>query len=191
MRRFFVGALPLAALLVSACQPALPELEGWRRPTAAEVKALKEARLADDPLDLPPVVEVRGDFNADGRGDRAVLMVSDSQDTFAPYVFDGAGGEPVELTRGDVRSRMFRYNLAVLPPLAVYGFCQEQADDDAACERHKDRKGQVIVFFEAGRGGSLFAWDGAHYVEHVIRDERDRASRTSSDGELPTFRPQG
>jgi hypothetical protein len=168
----------LATVLLVACQAPLPEVKGWRRITSAEAQALTEARRAEHPEQPAPVTEIQGDFNADGKPDRVVLMVNEAEDRFSPYLFDGAGAAPTELVRGDSRGRMSRYSLATLGAGAVYDFCIEDGHDEASCERDKALRGQIILFYEVDNGGSIFAWNGASFVERTIHGHG--GSRTSS-----------
>jgi hypothetical protein len=160
------AAVGLAAILLAACEAPLPEVAGWRAPTSAEIQSMIEARRAEQP---EPVTQVRGDFNGDGKPDRVALLVNETEDRFAPYLFDGAGAAPAELVHGEARSHMYHYSLAVLPAAAVYEFCTEDGHDEASCDRDKALHSPVILFFEVDNGGSLFAWNGVSFVERTIR----------------------
>lgn len=163
------AAVALAAILLAACQAPLPQVQGWRQITSGEAQALTEARRAEHPEQPPPITEVQGDFNSDGKPDRVVLMVNEAENRFAPYLFDGAGAAPAELVHGEARGHMSRFSLGVLPAGAAYDFCIEDSHDEASCERDKALHSPVILFYEVDNGGSLFAWNGVSFVERTIR----------------------
>jgi len=183
-----LGALVFVGLLATGCEAPLPKVEGWRQLSGREIASLTDARRAEHPEQPPPRVEVTGDFNGDGKPDRALLMVNQAGDRFAPYVFDGAGAAPVAVAGEEARDRLYRYSLAVMPEGSVYGFCDEGSLDTTNCEGLKSLRGAALIFFEVDNGGSIYGWDGSSYQGHKMPASGRRVGQAAPAEEHPLAR---
>lgn len=112
---------------------ALPE--GWRAPNDAELEGPLLIRRGDSPS---LYLSAMGDFNGDGRLDRAVLLVSDAQNQYGVFIDDGrSAATPL---------------LVGAPGAAVAGLGLETTALGA------------LRFFQFGASRFAIRWDGAAYT---------------------------
>jgi hypothetical protein len=119
--------------------PAWPE--GWRAPTDDELNGPNTVRRGDSPS---AYLAAEGDFNGDGRRDRAQLLVSETRDQYGVFVFDGRDSPYPVLVGG--------------PAIAVeqLGLAPGQAGR--------------IAFFVFGSSAFEIMWDGSVYAVAVSAD---------------------
>ena len=109
--------------------------EGWRPPNDAELDGPLVVSRGDSPS---LYLAATGDFNGDGRADRAVLLVSTTADQYGVFIEDGRG-QAAPLLVGS-------------PGVAV----KELGLESFA--------GGALRFFRFGGSRFLITWDGAAYA---------------------------
>jgi hypothetical protein len=119
--------------------PAWPE--GWRAPSDEELNGPHAIRRGDSPS---AYLSAEGDFNADGRGDRAVLLVSDARDQYGVFIFDGTANA---------------YPVLVGGPAAAVEALGLSPNADAG-----------LTFFLFGSSRFAIAWDGTAYAVAALAE---------------------
>jgi hypothetical protein len=109
--------------------------DGWRVPNDAELEGPLLIRRGDSPS---LYLAATGDFNSDGRPDRALLLVSDAQNQFGVFIDDGRSATTPLLVG--------------TPGAAVVGLGLETTSAGA------------LRFFQFGAAQYAIGWDGATYA---------------------------
>jgi len=141
-----------------------PGRPGWR--------AVAEADLASVPAAQRPPGQrfaVSGDFDGDGKADRAWVMVSDKGHRYGLFV--SRGGRSAEtLADGDV-SDLPNLVLALAKPGTYKTACAKGYGDDAQpCRRQVRARWTAIGFGSYESSDQIFFWDGKRFDSEFLSD---------------------
>lgn len=158
-----LGALAAALGLGGAApSPALPA--GWREPTGAErADLLRQARRSTAEPTLEQKLSVSGDFDGDGKTDRAAFLLNDRRGAFRLFVRRGATGRYEPLNYSEKITALGGYGLEVEPP----GTYADILDEDAKPVRTR-WPAVGAAYFESSY--VIFYWDGRRFGEIWLSD---------------------
>lgn len=170
MRRYLFGLI--LALTVTGCGERGGTPSGWRPATRDDVQA-QLAQLALDAESTPPAdqaQEVRGDFDGDGRIDRAALLVNNKAKSFALFVLR-SGRPPLRLTPDKSLSALWNTGLKIAPPGHYATACSRGAGAaDEPCTPAIDARYPAIEFETYESSVQIFAWMGEGFEGQWLAD---------------------
>lgn len=149
-------AIFLAPFDASATDISLPN--GWRAPDEVE---LSDAWRGDSP---ERHASVAGDFNGDGQGDRAMLLVSDARHSFALFVYLSAGKSHIwhKVIETKDQSLIHGVGVEVVPPGEYKTACGKGY---VKCKRGEPRiirpKADVINYYKTESWSSYVYFDAS------------------------------
>lgn len=170
MRLYLFGVI--LAVTVAGCGERGGGPSGWRPATRDDIQA-QLAQLALDAESTPPsdqTQDVRGDFDGDGRIDRAALLVNDKAKTFALFV-TRSGRPPVRLTPDQPLSALWNTDLKIAPPGHYVTACSRGLGaEDEPCKPAVDARYPAITLETYESSVQIFAWTGKGFEGQWLSD---------------------
>jgi hypothetical protein len=131
---------------------------GWRRPSASQVSSAWRQKSHGKFL------VVRGDFDGDGKSDRAELLVNDSANQFALFVRLASSEKWNRISQPFDLSLLGNNGIDLVKPGRYKTAC-DKGYGDFACAHGEpeflDLSTAAIDFFQAESSDSIFYWEGA------------------------------
>lgn len=174
-------ALALAAVLETGPMAQSPLPKGWREPTQHEVsqglKVWRElgAGVFREPGSAPykdPLFAFEGDFDGDGRVDRAAILLNEKKDKAGLFVMRAAMGRYEALETFDGFDEFLTvHDLEPARPGRHEDACARGLGDNRVpCRRSVTSRWTGIVIGKAEAWAMLYFWDGRKFDTVLLTD---------------------